>query len=143
MPDPRLAPLLALMRVRHIGLTEARRALVARLDAQTEAERHAAEIERRMATEAAAAADLSACDGAVEAFGRWLGVARLEAAAAEAERARTQAETTIARARLAASRFAVEAVRTVVEAREMAAEAEAMRNEQAVIDELTRSRPPR
>ena len=142
MPDPFLPPLLALMRMRRVGVSEARLGLIARLDAQTAADREVANIERRMAREAEAAADISTGDGTVEAYGRWLGLARREAEAAREVRERAWAETAVARARLAASRAAVEAVRSVVDRREAEAEAEAARREQAAIDEMTRSRRP-
>lgn len=142
MPDPFLPPLLALMRMRRVGVSEARLGLVARLDAQTAADREVANIERRMAREAEAAANISTGDGTVEAYGRWLGLARREAEAAREVRERAWADTAVARARLAASRAAVEAVRSVVDRREAEAEAEAARREQAVIDEMTRSRRP-
>ena len=140
MPDRLLAPLLALMRLRRVGVIEARRDLVARLDAQNVAEQALVGIEHRMAHEAGIAAAVTGSDAMVEACGRWLGPARREAATAGADRDRAFAETNIARARLAALRAAVEAVRGVVDKREEAIEVQAARHEQALIDELTRSR---
>ncbi len=140
MPDRLLPPLLALMRVRRIGVTEARRELVARLDAQAVAERAAVAIERLIAHEADIAADLEATDAMVEAYGRWLGPARAEHAAARHAWGSATAGTDVARARLAAARAAAEAVRTVVEQREAVIELEAARREQAAIDEIARSR---
>ncbi len=143
MHDRLLPPLLALMRLRCIGVAEARRDLVVRLDAQAAAERAMVAIEHRIAREAEIASHLAATDATTEAYGRWLGPARREATSAGVLHDRAAAETTVARARLAASRAAAEAVRTVVEQRESVVEAEAERREQATIDELTRpSRAP-
>ena len=73
MPDRLLAPLLALMRLRRVGVIEARRDLVARLDAQSATEQAVVAIERRMAHEAGIAAAATGSDAMVEAYGRWLG----------------------------------------------------------------------
>ena len=102
-----------LIKVRRLACDDAMRTLVVALDQESYASQAAHSIERAMAQETETAIDPASPDEIVEAFGRWLPVARRQLDAAQHALQDRQAETTRKRAELTACRTALESVETL------------------------------
>jgi hypothetical protein len=139
MTDPGLVA--GLVKVRKLAADEAHRELLDRLRREDDAEQALRQAIEAIATQADAAADLSADDLVVEAFGAWLPQARARRRHAEAALARAGAETAMARAALTAARAAAEAAAELQDALLAARRAERARAEQHELDDLSRPRP--
>jgi flagellar export protein FliJ len=139
MPDP----LDALLLLRRLALDEAKRALASALEAEDGAAGavSAAEMEIAHETRSAEAA-LDQGDAQVEAFARWLRVARGRLAKLRLSYERAGAETARARAALTAARAAHEAAVLARQERADAATARRLAEEQAELDEAAQRRDP-
>ncbi len=139
MPDP----LDTVLRIRRMALDDAGRTLAACLHTEDDA-RQAAEAaeaaEAAIGAEGEMAADLSAGDGAVEAFARWLPVGRARVAAAQSREDTAVAETARARAGVTVARATMKAALALSERRAAERNLLAERRAQAVLDEIG-SRP--
>lgn len=102
--------LVALLRLRSLGVDEARRWLAESLRAETLAEAEERLAETAIAEETARATSLDGDDGVVEAFAVWLKRARVALEQARHVHTECLAKTTQARAALALARAAREAV---------------------------------
>ncbi len=87
-----------------------------------------------------AACAVTASDGAVEAFARWLPGARQRAHAARALLERSQAEVGRKRALLTAARTALETVETLLQRRQETREAEAARQLEREMEDTCQAR---
>lgn len=128
-------PLPALLKLRRGTVDEAKQALARSLEAEAEASRSLAAAQEAIWRETQAASDLSASDGAVEAFAAWLPVGREHVGAAEEAVAAAAAETVRARAVLTQARAALRAVEELHATREATEAAARQRREQAMLDE--------
>jgi len=133
-------PLVALLRLRHLTVDEARRDLAASLRAEDAAAQVVARLEAAIERETEAACSLAADDADVEAFAAWLRRIRPEQSAAHAAQDRAEAETALARGVLAAARGAARAAEAMLERQESARQAEAERLAQRDIDEVAQRR---
>ncbi len=132
MPDP----LDTVLRIRRLAMDDAARTLTACLYREEDA-RHAAEAaESAIGAEGEVAADLSAGDGAVEAFARWLPVGRARAAAARVRHDAATTDTTLARAAVTIARAATEAASALCECRAAERDLLSERRAQSVLDEI-------
>jgi flagellar biosynthesis chaperone FliJ len=131
-------PIDVLVRLRKSACEDARRALVATLDAEDAARAALHAAERAIIGEQEAASRLDAGDGAVEAFVAWLPVGRRAVAQARARHDDAVAASVQARAVLAAARASLEAAEHVIEERQAERRLAAAKQEQATLDEAGR-----
>ena len=119
------------LRVRQIAADEAKRLLAAGLREEEAARRRVAATEDLVNLETEIAADLSAGDGAVEAYAAWLrhGLAQQESARAAHERSTTK--VTLARAGMVVARAAAEAAANMLARRLATQQAAAAKRAQA------------
>ena len=135
-------PLATVLRIRRITVDDARRQLAAAIQAETQAESAVLNAEAAIGLEGDAAADLTAGDGAVEAYAAWLPVGRAQVAEAQAAADRARSEVAIARAALTVARAAAESADSLLTRRREAADAEAARRAQLETDEIAgRTKP--
>ncbi len=132
MPDP----LDTVLRIRRMALDDAARALAACLHAEENARQAAGAAEAAIGAESEAATDLSAGDGVVEAFARWLPVGRARVAAARLREDTAMAETARARAGVTVARAAMKAASALAERRAVERNLLAERRAQAALDEI-------
>ncbi len=102
-------PLEAVLRIRRMTVDDARRVLVQRLREEEAARRRAEAAETLIYREGEIAADLSAGDGAVEAYAAWLPTGRAQLQAAWNTHEQSCSDVVIARAALTIARAAAEA----------------------------------
>jgi flagellar export protein FliJ len=131
------------LRLRHLAVDEAKRALAEKLAAETDADAMEHMAQTAIRREADAASALDAGDGAVEAFAAWLPHGR--AALEQARRRRNEAEMAVtqARAALKVARADEAAVERLLATQDAARAAEAARRDQAAQDEAARNRHQR
>ncbi len=110
-------PLQALIRVRQQSQDLAQTALARAIQAAAAAEQAAAAAETAIRDEQEAASALTADDGAVEAFARWLPAARIRACEAGEQAEWAQGEVARSRALLTACRSALESVQELADGR--------------------------
>ncbi len=135
-------PLEALLRLRRLGVDEARRGLAECLRLESEAATAVGGIEAAIEREMEAATNLAAGDAEVEAFAAWLRRIRPKQRAAHEAADAAEAETAQARYVLGAAQAAVRAVEEMLDQHAAAVHAEAERRAQAEIDEAAqRCRP--
>ncbi len=133
-------PLETLARLRRSVVEDARRALVACLEAEDAASTAMRRAEAAIFHEQDAAGTLNAGDGAVEAFAAWLPYGRQAVAQAREAHDRAAAATVQARAVLAASRASAEAADRLLASRAAVRDAEAARRTQIALDEAASHR---
>ncbi len=129
-------PLDTVLRIRRLAMDDAARTLASCLHSEETARQAAEAAEAAIGAEGEVAADLSAGDGAVEAFARWLPVGRARAAAARVRHDTATAETARARASLTIARAATEAASALSERRAAERDLLTQRRAQAVLDEV-------
>ena len=110
-------PLQSLIRVRQQSQDQAQTSLSRAIQAAAAAEQAAAAAETAIRDEQEAAGALTADDGAVEAFARWLPAARIRAWEATEQAEWAQGEVARNRALLTASRSALESVQELADGR--------------------------
>jgi flagellar biosynthesis chaperone FliJ len=132
---PTRDPLQALLRVRRLGVDDARRALADSLRAEEQAAAALTAVDMTIRQETEAACRLDADDAVVEQFARWL--RRVQDSQRDARAARDAAELMTAQARgvLSAARAAVRATEAMLERQAAIRAGSAARSEQAVLDE--------
>jgi flagellar FliJ protein len=135
-------PLATVLRIRRITVDDARRQLGVALRAEEEANMAVLAAEAAIGAEGEAASDLTAGDGAVEAYARWLPVGRAQVTAAQAAADRASSEVALARAALTVARAAAESADSLLTRRRDAAQVEVLRREQIQTDEVAgRAKP--
>jgi flagellar export protein FliJ len=132
---PARDPLEALLRVRRLGVDEARRALADSLRAEEQAAAALTAVDAEIRQETEAACRLDADDTVVEQFARWLRRAHDRQREARAGRDAAELVTAQARGVLSAARAAVRATEAMLERQAAIRAAAAARTEQAVLDE--------
>lgn len=133
-------PLAIVLRLRRKSLESAQQELARATAAETDAGALARLAETMIGDEQNAACAMTASDGAVEAFARWLPGARQRAEAARAMLERAQAEVGRTRATLSAARTALESVETLAQQRKHALDQEEARKEEREMEEIYRAR---
>ena len=128
-------PLDALIRLRRMGVDEARSALADSLRAGEAASAALEALEMAIRQETEAACSLDADDAAVEQFASWLRRTRDRQRDAGATRDAAELATAQARGVLAAARAAVRAIEAMQERQAAIRAAAAARTEQATLDE--------
>jgi hypothetical protein len=121
------------LRLRHLAVDEAKRALAEHLAAETSAEAAEQAAQSAIRREAEVASALEAGDGAVEAFAAWL--PRGQAALDQARRRREEVDLAVTRTRAAVERL--------LATQDAAQAAEGARREQAALDETARNQHQR
>ena len=139
----RRSALQMVLRLRHLAVDEAKRALAEYLAAETRAEAAEHTAQSAIRREAEVATALEAGDGAVEAFAAWL--PRGQAALEQARRRRNEVELAVtqARAALRVARADEAAVERLLATQDAAQAAEGARREQAALDETARNQHQR
>ena len=136
-------PLATVLRIRRITVDDARRQLAATIQVEAQSDSAVLLAEAAIGAEGEAAADLTAGDGAVEAYAAWLPVGRAQVAAAHVSANRARADVAIARAALTVARAAAESADSLLKRRREAEYAEAARRAQIETDEIAgRTKPP-
>ncbi len=125
----------ALVRLRHLAVDQARRALADCLAAETTADSAAAALEAQVEHEADAAASLTTEDADVEAFAVWLRRIRPEQEAVHRAQDEAALATARARAVLSAAHAAAQAAEEMLQHHVAARRIEAERQAQQEIDE--------
>ncbi len=133
-------PLTIVLRLRRQSLEAAQQDLARATAAETDAGALVRLAETMISDEQDAACAITASDGAVEAFSRWLPGARQRAESARAMLERTQAEVGRTRAMLTAARTALESIETLAQQRMHALEQERARLEERELEESCRPR---
>ena len=131
-----------LIRLRRLGRDEAQQDLARATLAETEAATLASEAEQSILVEQDVASAITADDGAVEAFARWLPGARTRVNQAWAILERAQAEVARARARLSASRTALETVEALAGERQATADTQRAKLTERELDDVYQRRRP-
>jgi flagellar export protein FliJ len=132
-------PLGTLLRLRRLGVDQARRGLADCLGAEDAAAAAVRQMEADVARETEHATTLSGGDAVVEDFALWLRRIRIQQAAALTALATAEAHTNEARAVLAAGRAAVRAVELLLERRATERAASEARTIQLTLDEIAHS----
>lgn len=133
-------PLALVLRLRRQSFELTQADLARATAAETDAGTLVRLAEAMIGDEQEAACALSAPDGAVEAFARWLPGARHRAQSARATLEWTQAEVGRTRATLSAARTALESIEALVQQRKHAAEEALARREEREMEDQYRTR---
>ena len=129
-------PIEALARIRQAAKEEAERAFAASLADEVKARQLAEAAEAQLCRERDFAADLSAGDGAVEAYAAWLPIGRKQAQMAWSAHDRATAGVALARASLRLAHAAAEAVSEFLERRALADKQRKTKRFQSAMDEV-------